>query len=49
MITAGLWRSGLELGIFNIKLRSLTAFLPCILGDYYSVFKIADLSVKETE
>jgi hypothetical protein len=45
-ITAGLWRSGLEPGIFNIKLRSLTALLPCILKDYESVFKIVDLNVK---
>jgi hypothetical protein len=28
MITAGLWRSGLEPGIFNIKFRSLTVLLP---------------------
>jgi len=49
MITAGLWRSGLEPGIFNVKLISLTAWLPCTLKDYYSVFKIADLSVQETK
>jgi hypothetical protein len=31
IMTAGLYRPGLEQGIFKIKLRSLTAQLPCIL------------------